>query len=266
MKMYPTEEMLSAYVDGELSPEDDARMADAIAHSPQLAARVASHSRVKSKLAGLAVAPATAIKFPRRRWSKAMTAVAASIALFIAVFSGVLTGYVNFGQDSRDWYETAAATHSNWILQPAHAEAGEVDANIYLANVNRLQLPVYAPDLGDARLRLTYIKFLESSASGPAALHLGYTGRRGCRLTLWVTSAPKGMSTKLVETRNQSLRGFRWRAGKVAYALFATGMAEQRFTTIADKVYEATSESHGFDAEMRLALEQASRSAPPCSA
>ena len=266
MKNYPTEEMLSAYVDGELSPEDDARVADAIARSPQLAAHVASLSRVKSELAGLAMEPAAPIEFPRRRWSKAMTVVAASIGLLLAAISGILTGYLHFGENNRDWYEMAAATHSNWLLQPASTEAGEVDANIYLANVNRLQLPVYAPDLGDARLRLTYMKFMESNASSPAALHLGYTGRRGCRLTLWVTSAPKGMSTKLVEARNKSLRGFRWRAGKVAYALFSTGMAEQRFTTIADKVYEATSESHGFDAEMRMALNEVSRRAPPCSA
>lgn len=266
MNNYPTEEMLSAYVDGELSPDDDARVADAIARSPQLAKRVARLSRVKSELAGLAVSPGKPIRFPRRRRSMAMMAIAASVGLFIAVISGILTGQFNFSQDSRDWYETAAATHTNWLLQPVEAEASEVDANIYLANVNRLQLPVYAPDLRDARLRLTYIKFIESSGARPNALHLGYTGRRGCRLTMWVTSAPKGMSAKLIEARNGKLRGFRWRADKVAYALFATGMAKQRFSTIAEKVYEATGKSHGFDAEMRLALEQASRSAPPCSA
>lgn len=266
MKNYPTEEMLSAYVDGELSPEDDARVADAVARSPQLAARVATLSRVKSRLAALATEPAESVEFPRKRWSKAMTAVAASIAAFVVLISGVLTVYLTFGEDSRDWYETAAATHSGWVMQPASQNAGEIDANIYLAHVNRLQLPVYAPDLNDARLRLTHIRFMEGNTGRPAALHLGYTGQRGCKVTLWVTNASKGMSAKLIETREEKLRGFRWRAGKVAYALFATGMAENRFTTIADKVYEATSESHGLDDQMRMALNEASQSAPPCSA
>ena len=53
-----TEELLNAYVDGELSPDDDARVAQAIARDPGLAARVATLSRVKSALSGLAAEPA----------------------------------------------------------------------------------------------------------------------------------------------------------------------------------------------------------------
>lgn len=266
MKNYPTDKTLSAYVDGELSPEDDARVADAVAHSPTLAARVAALSRIKSKLAGLAVEPPERIHLPRQRWSKAWMAVAASVGLFLAVISGVLTGYLNFGGNSGDWYDIAAARHMSWLDQKTSPDTNEVDANIFLAGVSRLHLPVYAPDLTDAKLRLTYVRFVERIDSIPAALHLGYTGRHGCKVTLWVTSAPKGMSTKLTESRDDKLRGFRWRADKTAYALFAAGMEERRFTTIADKVYEATSNSHGFDEEMRMALYNATRTAPPCSA
>lgn len=266
MNDYPLEEMLSAYVDGELSPEDDARVADAIARSPRLAARVATLSRVKSSLSGLAVEPSRKINLPRKKWSKAMVAVAASGGLFVAVMSALLTSYLSFGGDQGGWYEMAAATHGEWAKEPAVPNAREVDANMYLASVSRLHLPVYAPDLTDARLRLTYIRFMKSDGATPAALHLGYTGRRGCRVTLWVTGAPKSMSTDLTETRDGKLRGFRWRADGVAYGLFATGMAEQRFTTIAEKVYEATTQSHGFDDGMRMALNEASRSAPPCAA
>ena len=60
--------------------------------------------------------------------------------------------------------------------------------------------------------------------------------------------------------------GYRWRVGRVAYALFATGMAEARFSMIAGKVYKSTREHRGFDEETRMALNQASTTAPPCAA
>lgn len=266
MKNYPTDEMLSAYVDGELSPQDDARVADAVANSPSLAARVAALSRMKSALSGLVIEPPEKIYLPRQRRSAFWVAFAASAALFIVVMSGALTGYLNFGGNSGGWYDAATARHISWLDQTVSPDAGEIDANVFLASISRLHLPVYAPDLSDAKLRLTYLQFVESDGSSPAALHLGYTGRRGCKVTLWVTSAPSDMSTKLSESRDGNLRGFHWRAGRTAYALFAAGMEEHRFTTIADKVYEATRNGHGFDDEMRTALNEATRTAPPCSA
>ena len=266
MKEYPTEEMLNAYVDGELSPDEDAYVADAIAHDPRLAARVATLSRVKSALSGLAVEPPEGILLPGARRSKAMLAVAASVGLFVAVVTGLMTGFLQPDGDRNGWYREAAAIHAEWAQQPAVLNAREVDANLYLASVDRLHLPIHAPDLTSAKLRLTYLRFYEADGKFPAAMHLGYTGQRGCRLTLWVTSAPAALGTNLGEIRDGTMRSFRWRADKVAYALFATGMAEQRFTTIADKVYKATRARHGFDDETRLALNDVSRRAPPCMA
>jgi len=127
-------------------------------------------------------------------------------------------------------------------------------------------LPFQAPDLTSAKLRLTYLKLYEADPDYPAALHLGYTGRRGCRLTLWVTAAPRNLDTSLTEFREDKVRSFRWRQGKIAHALFATGMAENRFTMIAAKVHEATREMRGFDDETRMALHEVSGKAPPCAA
>ena len=266
MNNYPSDEILSAYVDGELSPEDHARIADAIARDSRLAAQVAALSQVKSALSGLAITPELAVRLPRGTWSKGLVAVAASLGLLIAVLSGVLTGLLDFNGARAGWYELAAAKHAGWVRQPVAPNLQEIDANTYLASVDRLHLPVFAPDLTSAKLRLTYIRLEEPAGETPAALHLGYTGRHGCRVTLWITAAGKTMSTKLAENRNGNQRGFRWRAGKTAYALFATGMAENRFTTIARMVYEATNEGHGFDEDMRLALNEATRTAPPCAA
>lgn len=261
-----TEELLNAYVDGELSPEDDARVAKAIARDPGLAAHVATLSRVKSALSGLAAEPAEPVHLPSHHWSKAMLAVAASVGLFVAVMSGVLTGFLHFGGDQSSWYQEAAAAHADWALKPSSPDAREVDANLYLVSMDRLNLPAQAPDLTSAKLRLTYLKFYEADADYPAALHLGYTGRRGCRLTLWATAAPHTLDTRLAEFREGKMRSFRWRQGRIAYALFATGMAENRFTMIAAKVHEATRKMRGFDDETRMALREVSGKAPPCAA
>jgi hypothetical protein len=259
MTEFVTEDLLNAYVDGELSPEDDARMAQAIARDPALAARVATLSRVKSALAGLADEPAGRIHLPGRQLSKTMLAIAASVGLLVAFLSGMLTGIPQFGEESNRWHREAASIHAEWASGPAMPDASEVDANLYLASIDRLNLT-------RAKLRLTYLKLYEADPEYPAALHLGYTGRRGCQLTLWVTAAPRKLDTSLTEFREDKMRSFRWRQGKIAYALFATGMAENRFTMIAAKVHEATREMRGFDDETRLALREVSGKAPPCAA
>ena len=74
------------------------------------------------------------------------------------------------------------------------------------------------------------------------------------------------LDTRLAEFREGKMRSFRWRQGKIAYALFATGMEESRFTMIAAKVHEATRKMRGFDDETRMALREVSGKAPPCAA
>jgi anti-sigma factor RsiW len=261
-----SEELVNAYVDGELSPGDDACVARAIARDPRLACRVATLSRVKMALSGLAVEPAERIHLPNSHWSKAMLAVAASVGLLVAVASGILAGFLHFDWNRHDWHQQAAAVHAEWASAPAAPDARKVDANLYLAGLDRLNLPVQAPDLTSAKLRLTYLKFYEADDDYPAALHMGYTGRRGCRLTLWVTGAPHTLETRLAEFREGKMRSFRWRQGGTAYALFATGMAESRFTMIAAKVHKATRKMRGFDDETRMALREVSSKAPPCAA
>lgn len=260
----PTREELNAYIDGELSARDDARVAEAIAREAGLADRVAALTRLKSVLAETAEAPPRPIVLPRSVWSRGMLAVAASVVLLIMV--SVATGIAMFGTEDANWFDEARAIHTDWARYPASPEAAEVDVNSLLVSLDRIDLPVQTPDLTSARLRLTFLEFYSESQNAPAAIHLGYTGRRGCRVTLWITTAPQTLSTALTESRDGKLRGYRWRVGRVAYAVFATGMAEARFTMIAGKVYKSTREHRGFDEETRMALNQASTTAPPCAA
>ena len=262
----PTEQDLNAYIDGELSPRDDARVARAIAQDPKIAARVASLTRLKSALSGLTdedgMHRPVVLPYSQRplRWRR----VAASVGFLVAAGVALLALFPPFGAGDDGWYREALAEHTDWALDPALPDAQEVDANLFLASVDRFGLPVQTPDLTSAGLRLTYLRYYPATETAAAALHLGYTGRRGCKVTLWVSAAPEDLGTALSESRVDNLRGYRWRSGATAYALVATGMAERRFTVIAGKVYEATRSRRGFDEETRMALRSASTSVPPC--
>lgn len=262
----PTEQDLNAYIDGELSPRDDARVARAIAQDPQLAARVASLTRLKSSLSDLAGELARPVAFPDSRRTVRWFGIAAALGLLVAAGIVALMAYTPFGIVDDAWYREAMVEHTQWARDPARPDAQVVDANLFLASAERFGLPVQTPDLSSAGLRLTYLQFYPATDAAAAALHMGYTGRRGCKVTLWLSAAPDGLGTELAETRIDDLRGFRWRSGENAYALFATGMAERRFTVIAGKVYEATRSRSGFDDETQMALRSASTGAPPCRA
>ncbi len=266
MSERPTEQELNAYIDGELSPQDDARIARAIARDPAIAAQVAALTRLKSALSGLAEESPRTVVLPDPHRSIRWLGIAASLGLLVALGVVMLTLFAPFGGQADDWYREAMTEHVLWASDPARPDAREVDANLFLASVERFGLPVQTPDLGSAGLRLTYLQYFPQTDTAIAALHLGYTGRRGCKVTLWVSAAPDGLATELLESRHDDLRGFRWRSGETAYALFATGMAESRFTVIANKVYEATRQQRGFDEETRMALRSASTRVPPCRA
>jgi anti-sigma factor RsiW len=261
-----TDQDLNAYIDGELSPHDDAHVAQAIAQNPTIAARVASLTRLKSMLSSLRDEMPEPVALPDPHRAIRWLGIAASAGLLAAVGIVMLMLLTPFGKGDDGWYREALAEHAGWARDPALPDAGEVDANLFLASVERFGLPVQTPDLTSASLRLTYLHYYPPTETAAAALHLGYTGRRGCKVTLWVSAAPGGLGTALTETRVDNLRGFRWRSGETAYALFATGMAERRFTVIASKVYEATRSRRGFDEGTRMALKSASTSVPPCQA
>ena len=159
----PTEQDLNAYVDSELSPQDDARVAQAIAQDPNIAARVATLTRLKSMLSTLGNDIPRAPALPVSRRPTGWLGIAASVGLLVAVGAAMLAGLTPFGQNDDGWYREALAAHTDWARDPSLPDAREVDANLFLASVERFGLPVQTPDLTSASLRLTYMRYLAAT-------------------------------------------------------------------------------------------------------
>lgn len=266
MTSRPTEQDLNAYIDGELSPEDGARVARAVAQDKAIAAKVASLTRVKSALSTVGDNLPRSVMLPPPHRAMRWLGAAAALGLLAAVGIVLTVSLALLGREDDGWYRRALAHHAEWVHDVAQRNAQEVDANLFLASIERFGHPVLTPDLTSAGLRLTYLRYVAPTESFSGALHFGYTGRHGCKLTLWASASPPGLGTALIESRFDDARGFRWRSGETAYALFATGMAENRLTAIASKVHQATLKQRGFDEQTRVALKKASAGAPPCAA
>jgi hypothetical protein len=124
----------------------------------------------------------------------------------------------------------------------------------------------HVPDLTSAKLRLTYLRLHEKATVNGPALHLGYTGRRGCRLSLWITLTPTMPDAEPRAFEEPAIIAYHWRTNGIGYGLLATGMDKRRFRLIADSVFESSRRQRGFDDRTRYALRQASDVAPPCGA
>ena len=267
----PTDEDLNAYVDGELSPHDRARVAHAVAVDPSLADRVASLARLKSVVAGLAEErPMTfgdlGLAAPRR--PRAMARIAASITAVFLLAGLAAGGYWGWRASESDAIVAEAKSrHLAWIQERAETEASDGFATLLRATMRRLQIPAHIPDMSGAKLTLSDVAYFDEDGENAArSVQLRYTGRRGCRVSLWLSHGPSSLAATLTETDDGRSRGFYWRAGDISYALFATGMDGTRFTLLARNVYEATRDNREPPEQHQRELRVATDTATPCRA
>ncbi len=126
-------------------------------------------------------------------------------------------------------------------------------------------LKAYLPDLKSARLTLTHLESV-TLADGGAALHAGYRGTRGCKISLLIMPGGENLPRELTRRDDAALRAFAWRAGPLGYVLLAEGMDEARLELIAETVHRATIENSPVDAETRTALRESRERSQPCLA
>jgi anti-sigma factor RsiW len=264
----PTDEDLNAYVDGELSPHDRARVAHAVAADAALADRVAALARLKSVVAGIAEErPVTlgdiGLATHRRRTSFAR--FAASVAIVTMLASIAAGSYWGWRVIETDTLVAEAKTrHLAWLSDAADSGPEPDFSTVLNAAMRRLEGPAHVPDFASAKLTLSDVVYFDQAAA--PTVQLRYTGRRGCRVSLWLSHGPSPLDTSLTETEDAQARGFYWRVGDVSYALFATGMDTRRFTLLARNAYEATRDNREPPEPHRRELRVATDGAAPCRA
>jgi len=259
---------LNAYVDGELSAAERARIARAIADRPDLARQVSVLTALKHA-AGEALAPdedhgGNGMPDPPvngRRLPRPLLAVAGVVLLAIIATSGwlLVQMLVPAGGDrlTRAW-----AVHDR-LAAAAPAESRELALRL-VASQAALRIDVLPADLSAARLTVGAVERLHD-ADGRALLAIGYRGTRGCRLTLLIRTGTQGPdAAALGRLSGPPDNAYAWRVGGLDYLLLARGMAEARLFLIAKSLHRASVERAQFDAQTRLALQQSRKTSPPC--
>jgi len=257
----PSWEDLNAYVDGELSDHDRANVAAAVAREPKLAGVVAALSRLKSA-AGESVEKSE-FAAPLPRPASRRLAIAACLFALVVAGAALLAFWPSPDSEPSRLAELAAA-HDSWsadsVSPPPQGDAGTV-----LVALSTLGPRAYIPDLAASRLSLGGATFRPASARRPPLLHLLYRGERGCRVSLWITSAPHDLRPGLREARHGDVLAFTWPLDGLAYTMLSR-MNETRFRLIVTTAYRSTLEQSRPDRESEMALRRSREQSPPCPA
>lgn len=243
---------LNAYVDGELSAREKAAMAEDIASDPSLARAVAVLQGIKAELAEF---PGSVPARRRRGGRFSLPFVpwlsAACIALLVAGGAVLATQL------------TAPETPSLLAQHHAWAEAsqdGEPQAQG--AGVAKAFFGPQLPSLEPFGLRLDSAGLI-SLADGEEALHAGYVGQRGCRISLFLLPPDAlpgdvALPAGILQASGQ--------AGSWRYRVLAQDMDGARFALIAAALDEQLRLVAPLSEESRLAYEDNPAARAPCLA
>lgn len=236
---------LNAYVDGELSLEDAAHIAMAIANDPALAREVAALTRLKAASAtALAISPTEVPRAAALRTGHVATpstvgrpALAASFLLLIAAATvfGVFLMRHGPADELATWHERAEEHFNAWLTSGADKRTASGSSNLRLETSGVIG---GVPDLSIARLQVAHM--VAATARAPSGLFVGYVGARGCRLGLWIAPAPADLDAgpSFLPAAGE-LRAI-WRAGGTGYKVLANGMNEARFHAVAEYLVHLT--------------------------
>ncbi len=250
---------LNAYVDGEVSAEDQAAVADAVAADRELAGHVAALSRLKAAARETlepygGPALERLAQTPRRTF---WVPVAASIAGLV-VLAGLALGYLQLRDEPTNWVAAFAGTYTSVLEEEQRASASPLSAGAILVGLARLGPDAFVPDLASARLRI-----LQTEIDDAGTLSVLYGGERGCRLGLWITPAPQGMKTALEDTPAGPYQAYSWRVGALAYVMLSQ-IDPARLRVIAETAHRVTTERRAINEVMAAALAESRRKSTPC--
>ncbi len=259
----PDWQTLNAYVDGELDPAAAAAVAETAGSDPGIAEQIALLYQLKGASHGaMPEAPASLAGQWAGRHRKSALAVAAAVVV-IMLFGAAIAFELYRMQapmPSQNLLVTASTLHSQWE-EAERSQSVDATPGVVLAALSRFgQLPV-VPDLESTELAIGHI----SVSNGPEGrlLQIGYRGKHGCRLSLFVFNHAR-LPEMRVRTENGLERGYGWQVDDLGYLLFARGMDESRFDLIADKVEQATRRRAPLDRQAAQQLAENKRHSASC--
>lgn len=250
------DELICAYVDGELDPGESALMAARVAEEPELARRVAALVALKRAIANFgaeaAVVPVRVPGGPFRTrgglWQKLTGLATASLAGATLAAALMWPGYrqdtaqmtgagvvpIRSGTlGSFDAIEVFATLHDEWTS----ADGMAVQARFMPAASTW-------PDLTSAGLTLVREKGV-LGATG--ILHVGYRGSHGCRLSLFRVAGTDHGPAQPVVRQEAGLRLASWQNDRGRFVMLSRGMDRHRFAALAavlTALTASTSEEH----------------------
>jgi anti-sigma factor RsiW len=254
-----TWEALNAYVDDELAPDAAADVAAAVARDPDLAARVASLSRLRAATRNLAPEIGTPVlRLPTRRlaMSARVAALAASLVLAVGLSAPLwIVGRVT--PDARP-LSAAVAAHLAWLADARSDQGGRLQVKMAGSGASAL------PDLTLASLTLVHLSLDPAIRQGGGVL-AGYVGPKGCRIGLWISPRRGSAHPRPVAHDREGLMIRTWSGNETEYALLGRGIDSLRLDRIAALVARLTLREHLPSREQVAALDEARAAGSACA-
>lgn len=237
-----SDDLLNAYVDGELPAAEASILADMVAADAALARRVAALTELKAGVASLALAeppelPRMAPAVGRSRGRARGGLIAAGLAV-AALVGWVLVPRPDAPSEPSARPAVTALSvpgaaldlHDAWIAQDGAAPAG----------ADLPQAPEWMLALLEANgLKLRHVAEVALPPEG-RAMHYAFVGPNRCKLSLFEIAAVPGGAFGMQLSADGALQAATWQIGVHAYAMVARNMNQSRFATIAASVHSAT--------------------------
>lgn len=226
-------EMLSAYVDGELPPEDRARIEIRSATDPALARRIEVLGQMKAAVAGIGADTAPMMPVfaapPRRIRSMLSAAALLCVLAFFVGWIGAATLGRNGPATLPDMVARAVALHDDWSTKPAQ---WTVKPAVMISGFE-------APELIEAGLALVAVN-PDAQINGQPAIQASYLGQHGCRVSLFRIRQADGDDVFHI-TNNGDVQSATWADSAFRYVVIARHLDVTRFTVLADALNTMTS-------------------------
>lgn len=258
-----TDEILNAYVDGELHYTQAAHVAHGAASDPKIAERIAILSQIKAGVAGMVddfvvidLTMPVAVPFDQRPLFAAAGAFAAVVIAALSVFwlvaspdrSASIRRDMPIVANADATLEQYVARHDAWIDGLAQAS----------------EAPVFDIRLQDLMAK-TGLRLLDYAIAPldhtNEASHRAFIGPNGCRLSLFEATSPVDQTRPLTIAIDAYLQTATWANDGQTFVLIARHMDNMRFSTIATAAKGSSRDHSSVNTEALASLTHARQ---PC--